>query len=137
MVTEQNETSIRILIVDDTAQVRQDLRTVLPLMDKEAGVNLEVVGEAADGWEAIRMAAALKPDVILMDLAMPVLDGFTTTMKIKAGNPHTRVVILTVYNDEELREKAEIAGADDFVEKGAPLNRLYNAIATRAISKEN
>ncbi len=128
MITQPNESTIRILIVDDSPHVRQDLRTVLPMMDREAGVNLEVVGEAADGQEAVRQAASLKPDVVLMDLAMPVLNGIDATREIKARNPHTRVVILTVYNDAESKKKAELAGADDFVEKGVSLERIIQAI---------
>jgi DNA-binding NarL/FixJ family response regulator len=129
MLPQTNKRCIRVLIVDDTAQVRRDLTTVLLMMDKEAGINLEIVGEAADGQEAIQKTAIMKPDVVLMDLAMPILNGIAATREIKANNPCTRVVILTVYNDEEAGEKARCAGADDFVEKGASLNRLFQAIA--------
>ena len=71
-----------MLIVDDSPQVRQELRTLLPL----AG-DIEIVGEAADGREAIRLAEALRPEVVLMDLEMPVLDGYEATRQIKAGCP--------------------------------------------------
>lgn len=129
MIAQLNKSTIRILIVDDNPQVRQDLRIVLPMMEREAGVHLEIVGEAADGQEAVRQAAALNPDVVLMDLAMPVLNGIAATQEIKARNPQTRVVILTVYNDKESREKAEQAGADDFVEKDVSLERIIQAVA--------
>ena len=134
MIAQPNKSTLRILIVDDTSQVRQDLRTVLPMMETEAGVHLEVIGEAADGQEAVRQAAALNPDVVLMDLAMPVMNGFAATLEIKARNPHTRVVILTVYNDVESREKAVLAGADDFVEKGVSLERIIKAVAPSPIN---
>ncbi len=136
MIAQPNTSTIRILIVDDTNQVRQDLKTVLSMMEIEIGVHLEIVGEAADGQEAILQAAALQPDVILMDLAMPVMNGFAATQEIKARNPHTRVVILTVYNDVESREKAELAGADDFVEKGVSLSRIIQAIATGPVYRK-
>jgi DNA-binding NarL/FixJ family response regulator len=136
MLPQTNKSCIRVLIVDDTAQVRRDLTTVLLMMGKEAGINLEIVGEAADGQEAIQLSARLKPDVVLMDLAMPILNGFAATREIKNYRPLTRVVILTVYNDEVLRENARLAGADDFVEKGAPLNRLFQAIAPSHTNRE-
>jgi DNA-binding NarL/FixJ family response regulator len=90
----------RILIVDDNAEVRQELRTLLPL----AG-DLEVLGEAADGAEAIRLADALQPHVILLDLQMPVLDGYETARRIKDRWPACRVVALTVHDDETTRQK--------------------------------
>jgi DNA-binding NarL/FixJ family response regulator len=136
MLPQTNKSCIRVLIVDDTAQVRRDLTTVLLMMGKEAGINLEIVGEAADGQEAIQLSARLKPDVVLMDLAMPILNGFAATREIKNYRPLTRVVILTVYNDEVSRENARLAGADDFVEKGAPLNRLFQAIAPSHTNRE-
>jgi DNA-binding NarL/FixJ family response regulator len=135
MMAQPQKSTLRILIVDDTAQVRRDLKTVLSMMDIEAGVYLEIVGEAADGQEAIRETATLKPDVVLMDLAMPVMNGFAATQVIKAGNPHTRVVILTIYDDAESREKAQLAGADDFIEKGVSLDRLFQAVAPSNVIK--
>jgi DNA-binding NarL/FixJ family response regulator len=113
----------RILIVDDNLQVRQELRTLLPL----AG-DLEVVGEAADGAEAIRLAEALQPHVILLDLQMPVLDGYETARRIKDHWPACRVVALTVHDDETTRQKASRAGVDVFLVKGAPLGTLVVAI---------
>jgi DNA-binding NarL/FixJ family response regulator len=128
-MAQTNKTSIRILIVDDTAPVRQDLKTILPIMADRARVTLEIVGEAEDGQEAIRLAARMKPDVVLMDLAMPGMNGFLATQEIKAANPGARVVILSVYGDSESRKKAKLAGADDFIEKGAPLECIFQAVA--------
>jgi len=114
----------RVLIVDDNPQVRQELRTLLPL----AG-DIEVVGEAADGAEAIRLAQALQPQVILMDLEMPVLDGYEATRQIKACSPSCRVVALTVHGYEAAQQKAMQAGADMFLVKGAALESLVQAIS--------
>ena len=114
----------RILIVDDNPQVRRELRTLLPL----AG-DLEVVGEAADGEEAVRLAEALQPHVILLDLQMPVLDGYEAARQIKGRRPGCRVVALTVHDDEATRQKATQAGVDVFLVKGSPLGALVEAIA--------
>ncbi len=114
----------RILIVDDNPQVRRELRTLLPL----AG-DLEVVGEAADGAEAVRLAEVLRPDVILLDLQMPVLDGYAAARRIKGHRPVCRVVALTVHDDETTRQKASQAGVDVFLVKGSPLGILVEAIS--------
>jgi DNA-binding NarL/FixJ family response regulator len=116
----------RVLIADDSSQVRQELRTLLPL----AG-DIEIVGEAADGGEAIRLAQALQPEVILMDLEMPVLDGYEATRQIKACSPSCRVVALTVHGYEAARQKAMQAGADVFLVKGAAVESLVQAISAR------
>jgi DNA-binding NarL/FixJ family response regulator len=114
---------IRVLIVDDMAQVRQDLRTVLPLFGE-----IEIVGEAADGREAAAQAMALRPDVVLMDLEMPVLDGYESTRRIKAQCPGIRVIALTLHGYAAARDRAARAGTDDFIEKGAPLQALVQSI---------
>jgi DNA-binding NarL/FixJ family response regulator len=119
---------IRILIVDDMAQVRQDLRVVLPLFGSEAGIPLKVVGEAGDGQEAIRQAQVLQPDVVLMDLAMPLLDGYAATQAIKASHRDIRVIALTVHGSRASRERALQAGVDDFIEKGGSVRELVNVI---------
>ena len=114
----------RVLIVDDSPRVRQELRTLLPL----AG-DIEIVGEAADGREAIHLAQALQPEVVLMDLEMPVLDGYEATRQIKAGDPACRVVALTAHGCEQARQKAMQAGADGFLVKGASVEALIQAIS--------
>jgi DNA-binding NarL/FixJ family response regulator len=114
----------RILLVDDSAQVRQELRTLLPL----AG-NIEIVGEAADGREAIRLAQALQPEVVLMDLEMPILDGYQATLQIKAICPACRVVALTVYGDPASRNQATEAGVDVFLVKGVSVETLVQAVS--------
>jgi DNA-binding NarL/FixJ family response regulator len=122
----QELTRRRVLIADDNPQVRQELRTLLPL----AG-DIEVVGEAADGREAIRLAKALQPEVVLMDLEMPVLDGYEATREIKTCSPSCKVDALTVHGYETARQKAMQAGADVFLVKGAAVESLVQAISAR------
>jgi DNA-binding NarL/FixJ family response regulator len=113
----------RILIVDDVLQVREELRTVLQLEG-----NIEVAGEAVNGLEAISQTQALQPDVVLMDLEMPVLDGYEAAQQIKALFPGCRVIALTLHSYPAARKKAYQAGVDYFVEKGAPIETLVQAI---------
>ena len=113
----------RILIVDDVPQVREDLRTVLTL-----ACEAEIVGEAADGLEAMRQVDALLPEIILMDLEMPHMDGYQATQQIKAHHPTCRVVALTIHGYPEARQQAEQAGVDAFIVKGEPVENLIRAI---------
>ena len=114
---------IRVLIVDDLDHVRQGLRTVLELTDEQ-----EVVAEAGTGLEAVQLAEQIKPDVILMDLEMPGLDGLEATGRIKSRHPNTGVVMLTIYDDPKNRKRAANAGVDAFLKKGAPLDQILAAI---------
>ena len=118
------DSQVRVLIVDDVAAVRRDLRTALTL----AG-NIEIVGEAANGLDAIRLAESLGPAVVLMDLEMPVMDGYEAARRIKIRCPACRVVALSVHGYESARRKASEFGIDDFVIKGAPLESLVRAIS--------
>ena len=118
-------TTTRILIVDDMPQVRRELRTLLPLVD-----DIEIVGEAENGQSAIELAASLQPDAILIDVEMPILDGLEATRRIKQASPATRIIILSIHNDPAVRTQARSAGADDFVDKGASLATLLQAIQT-------
>ncbi len=115
--------TIRVLIVDDIPQVRRELRTLLPLLDA-----IDIVGEAENGQKAIELAAALQPDVVLMDVEMPVVDGLAATRSIKQQCPSCHVIILSIHNDEAVRAMARSAGADDFVDKGESLTTLLKAI---------
>ena len=119
----ENAAKIKLLIVDDQERVRQDLRTALQLMQ-----GLEVVGEAADGFEAVRQAEVLGPDVVLMDLKMPGMDGFEATRQIKARRLARGVVALTIYGDDAARGQAARVGVDAFVEKGTPIQALAETI---------
>jgi DNA-binding NarL/FixJ family response regulator len=127
-VSQIKSTSLRVLIVDDIAQVRQDLQTVLTLAGSNAGLLIDVIGEAANGEESVRQAAALQPDVVLMDLAMPVLDGYEATRQIKELIPCCRVIALTIHDYEVARQKAIQCGVDGFVVKGASIEMLVQAI---------
>ena len=118
----QNNRRVRVLIVDDTPQVRRDLHQFLDL----AG-DFEVIAEAVDGQEAVHMATALTPDVIVMDLEMPGMDGFEATRLIKAHEPAPWVVILSVHGGLA-EQTARAAGADSFVIKGTDYQILINAI---------
>ena len=113
----------RVLVVDDNPKVRQELRTVLALVG-----DVEVLGEAEDGREAIRQVEALRPDVVVMDLEMPVMDGYEATRQIKARCPACQVIALTIHGDEAARQRASQAGVDDFIVKGAPIASLMHAM---------
>ncbi len=114
---------IRVLVVDDVPHVRRDLSTLLALSE-----GIDVVGEAGDGREAVRQAELLRPDVVLMDLEMPEHDGYAATRDLKARHPASRVIALTVYGDDASRYRAFQAGVDAFVEKGATLAVLLQAL---------
>src|SRR3989304_5789549 len=118
--------NIRMVMVDDVAQVRQDLRMLLTL-----SCDVDVVGEAANGQEAVSKAETIQPEVILMDLAMPVMDGYRATRQIKTLYPSCRIVALTVHGYEEARQKALQAGVDAFIVKGESLDNLVQAILER------
>jgi DNA-binding NarL/FixJ family response regulator len=119
--------SIRILIVDDHTVVRQGLRMFLAL---DAG--LEVVGEAADGAEAIQRARELKPDVVLMDLLMPVMDGITATAAIRKEMPDTEVIALTSVLEDASVIGAVKAGAIGYMLKDTQAEELCRAIKAAA-----
>jgi DNA-binding NarL/FixJ family response regulator len=116
----------RVLIVDDNAKVRRELHTVLALTGE-----VEVVGEAKDGWEAIRQTETLQPDVVVMDLEMPVMDGYEATRQIKVQQPAPRVIILSIHAGAGEEERARAVGADAFVVKGTNYQTLLNAILGR------
>jgi DNA-binding NarL/FixJ family response regulator len=120
--------AVRVLIVDDAPEVRQELRTLLPLAGAEDGLVVEVVGEAPNGGGAVEQTSLLSPDVVLMDLEMTEMDGYAATQAIKTRHPVTRVVVLTVHGDLPSRRRAHEAGADEFVEKGASIAVLLQAI---------
>lgn len=114
---------IAVLIADDHPVVRQGLRTFLELQD-----DLEVVGEASDGAEAVELAARLLPDVVLMDLVMPGLDGIDATRRIRDGSPATRVVVLTSFSDDDRIIPAVRAGAAGYLLKDAEPRELADGI---------
>lgn len=121
------EPSVRVLLVDDHAVVRQGLRLFLgldPLID--------VIGEAANGEEALTQVAALHPDVVIMDLMMPVMDGITATRALKRAHPDTEVIALTSTLEEHKVNGAIEAGAISYMLKDASSDTLADAIHAAA-----
>jgi len=112
-----------ILIVDDNQGVRNVLTRIL-----QKGREFRVVGEAEDGSEALELARALSPDLILMDLAMPRVNGLEATRRIKVERPGTKVIILTRYEEDAYRQAATQSGADAFLPKGTRLAELLATI---------
>ena len=118
---------IRVLLVDDQALFREGLRTLLSLRE-----DIEVAGEAADGEEAVRLATSLQPDVVLMDIRMPVLDGAAATRHLREQVPEARVIALTTFDDDEYVFECLRAGAAGYLLKDTPSEKLYEAIRAAA-----
>jgi len=116
--------TIRILVVDDHPVVREGIAAMLARQP-----DLAVAGEAGDGLEAVEKAVALRPDVVLMDLQMPRLDGVEAIRRIRAQLPKTQVIILTTYDTDELVFQGIQAGARGFLLKDAPREELFRAVA--------
>ncbi|HJX42888.1 MAG TPA: response regulator transcription factor [Geodermatophilus sp.] len=119
--------SIRVLVVDDHPVVRGGLVGWLA-----AQADLDVVGEAGDGLEALAQVAATRPDVVLMDLRMPRMDGVTATGRIVAAHPAVRVLVLTTYDTDADIVRAVAAGATGYLLKDAPLPQLADAVRAAA-----
>ena len=115
----------RILIADDHALVRGGLRMVL-----DAQPDLDVVGEAADGRQALQLARKLSPDLVLMDIRMPGLDGLETTRRLLAQQPNAKVLVLTTFDVDEYVHNAIRAGASGFLLKTTPPQQLVTGIRT-------
>jgi DNA-binding NarL/FixJ family response regulator len=118
---------ISILIVDDQALFREGLRTLLSVQPE-----FEVVGEAGNGEEALRLATGLRPAVVLMDLRMPVLDGVTATRRMHSLLPNCRVSVLTTFDDDEYVFEGLRAGAVGYLLKDVSSDKLYEAIRAAA-----
>ena len=120
-------TVIRVLLVDDQALFREGLNILLSVH-----ADVEVVGEASNGEEALAQAAALQPDVVLMDLRMPVLDGAAATRRLRSSHPHIQVIVLTTFDDDEHIFEGLRAGAMGYLLKDVPSQKLVEAIRTAA-----
>jgi DNA-binding NarL/FixJ family response regulator len=116
---------IRVLITDDQPSVRRGLRLFLDLQD-----DVVVVGEAADGQEAVEIAGATRPDVVLMDLMMPRLDGVGAAQRIRASHPQTKVLVLTSFVDDDRLFPALGAGVSGYLVKDATPKELLEAVRT-------
>ncbi len=122
-MSERAEHSIRVLLVDDHAVVRKGL---CALLERERGI--EVVGEAENGEQAVQLAGRLRPDVVLMDLEMPVVNGIEATRRISERDPEVRIVVLTSHAAEEDVFPALKAGAQGYLLKHSPPDDVLRAI---------
>lgn len=114
---------IRVIIADDHIRSRSGLRALLTTFPQ-----IEISGEAKDGREAINLVASLQPDVVLIDVRMPVMNGLETTQYIKRKWPHIKVIVLSL--DTTFYNAALAMHADAFMTKGGPLEKLWNVIVT-------
>jgi DNA-binding NarL/FixJ family response regulator len=118
---------IRVLLVDDQPVVRRGLRVLFRLEP-----DLQVVGEASTGTEALALAQTLTPDVVLMDIEMPEMDGIEATAALRRVVPQSAVVILSIHDDAQTRGRAQAAGAVAFVEKRGATDALLSAMRLAA-----
>lgn len=119
---------IKLLLVDDQGIIREGLRNLL-----NAQGDLQVVGEAGNGQEAVKQAIALQPDVILMDVRMPIMDGVAATGEISRKLPSTKVLVLTTFDDDDYIARAMQQGAKGYLLKDTPSDEI--AVAVRAVHK--
>jgi signal transduction histidine kinase len=124
-----SERLVRVLLVDDHALVRQGLRSLI-----ECCEDIEVVGEAANGVEGVRLAGELQPDVVVMDVQMPQMNGIEATRRIHQEYDSIRIVGLSVNDDAQVAESMRQAGAVDFLTKGGPSDELYRALRGVAVT---
>jgi len=118
---------IRVLVADDHLIVREGLRLILETVE-----DIELIGEAANGAEAVSMSAELHPDVVLMDLRMPGMDGLTAIEKLRVEQPEVAVVILTTFNEDDLMRRGLRAGARGYLLKDTGRDMLFNTIRAAA-----
>ncbi|HWR67062.1 MAG TPA: response regulator transcription factor [Bellilinea sp.] len=118
---------IKVLLVDDQSLFREGLRTLL-----EVQSDFQIIGEAANGEEALRLTATMQPEVILMDLRMPVMDGVTATRRIRDLFPNIRVIVLTTFDDDETVFDGLRAGAVGYLLKDVTSDKLHEAIRAAA-----
>lgn len=125
----EKKNNYRILIADDNQIARKGLKALLSSFRLKQGqdVKIEIVGEAENGQEAIIFAEELTPDLIFMDINMPLMNGLEATKMIKDKVRDTRVIVLTMHNDQQ--EAAIQSGADDFIEKGADAQMIKQVLS--------
>lgn len=120
-------TKLRILLADDHMVVREGLKILI-----NTQADMEVVGEAENGVDAVTKVSELSPNIVIMDISMPVMNGIDATLKIKQVNPNTKVIALTIYEDTGYLSQLLKAGASGYVLKRAVVEELVNAIRTCA-----
>jgi CheY-like chemotaxis protein len=124
--TGRPSSATRVLVVDDTPVMRTEIRLLL----EDAG--LTVVGEAGHGAEGVMLARELRPDVVVMDVRMPILDGIAATGYITRELPDTRVIVFSAFEDDQLADAARAAGAADFLTKGVSPAAIAAAVRDAA-----
>lgn len=121
MMMNADNNAVRVLIVDDKRSARQGLNALLARIPK-----IDVVAEAINGEEAVALTAVHHPDVVLMDMQMPQMDGLEATRRIKSQSPQVKIIMLTIH--PQCRRQALAAGADAFLLKGGTAESLWNTI---------
>lgn len=121
---------IKILLVDDDPNIRRGLRMNLALEP-----DFSVVGEAGDGWEALRLARELQPDVVVIDVRLPSLDGLGAAERLRQSQPQCAVIILTLYDEPSNRARAEQIGVTAFLSKGKSADELKQTIRKTILEK--
>jgi DNA-binding NarL/FixJ family response regulator len=119
----KQENLLRILVVDDFAEWRVRIHSIL-----QSNPQLQVIGEACNGLQAVQKAAELLPDVVLLDIGMPILNGIEAAIQIREVSPDTRVIFVTQENDSELRTAAIAAGAEQYLVKANAAKDLLPAV---------
>lgn len=126
----KEEVSLKILIVDDDALIRDSLNIILSLEE-----DFQVVSTASNGAEALQLCNSLQPDIVLMDIRMPIMDGVLGTKNIKASFKNIKVVILTTFKDEEYIKEAIKNGAEGYILKNQPADAIVESL--KAVNKGN
>lgn len=115
--------TIRVLLADDTPDIRKLLRVNLELDGR-----FEIVGEAADGAEAVALTRSLRPDAVVLDLAMPVMDGLQAAPLIRQCSPESRILVLSGFDHARMEARAREQGADGYLEKGTAFGRIAETL---------
>jgi DNA-binding NarL/FixJ family response regulator len=115
--------TIRVLLADDTPEIRRLLRVNLELDGR-----FEIVGEAADGAEAVALSQSLHPDVVVLDLAMPVMDGLQAAPMIRQYSPSSRILVLSGFDHSRMEARAREQGAHGYLEKGTAFGRITDVL---------
>lgn len=118
-----SQPTIRVLLVDDTPDIRRLLRVNLELDGR-----FEIVGEAADGAEAVALTRSLRPDAVVLDLAMPVMDGLQAAPVIRQCSPESRILVLSGFDHARMEARAREQGADGYLEKGTAFGRIAETL---------